>query len=163
MRFLFLLWYCFVKHFNNIIQFLLKISLIWWDKFICNFKLFLLTKQVLLKTIVVIVDKLTKSKVLRDGAGGGGALRGPKGWGWGKKIFLVMWVGQEWVRQNHAGWEWSKTKPYGMGLKIPSFGPTPPHCHPYPCLLCLNSSRYIRLLIFEPFRVQPLKAMLNLH
>ena len=38
MRFLFFLGYCLVKHFNNIIQFLLKISLIWWNKFICNFK-----------------------------------------------------------------------------------------------------------------------------
>ena len=38
MSFLFLLWYCLVKNFNNIIQFLLKISLIWWDKFIFNFK-----------------------------------------------------------------------------------------------------------------------------
>ena len=38
MRFLFLLWYCIVKHFNNIIQILLNIILIWWDKFICNVK-----------------------------------------------------------------------------------------------------------------------------
>ena len=38
MRFLFLLWYCLTKHFYNIIQFLLKISLIWWNKIICNFK-----------------------------------------------------------------------------------------------------------------------------
>ena len=81
MWFLFLLWYCLIKHFNNIIQFLLKISLIWWDKFICNFKLFLLTKQVLLKTIVVIVGKLTKSKVLQDGAGRGFA--GPQRTGMG--------------------------------------------------------------------------------
>ena len=35
---LFLLWYCLVKLLDNIIQFLLKIILIWWDKFIYNFK-----------------------------------------------------------------------------------------------------------------------------
>ena len=34
----FLLWYCLAKHLDNIIQFLLKISLIWLDKFIYNFK-----------------------------------------------------------------------------------------------------------------------------
>ena len=34
----FLLWYYLVKHLHYIIQFLLKISLIWWDKFIYNFK-----------------------------------------------------------------------------------------------------------------------------
>ena len=38
MRFLFLLWYCLVKYLDNIIQLLLKIILIWWDKFSCNFK-----------------------------------------------------------------------------------------------------------------------------
>ena len=38
MRFLLLLWYCLVEHFNNIIQFLLIINLFWWDKFIDNFK-----------------------------------------------------------------------------------------------------------------------------
>ena len=36
--FLFLLWYYLFKHMHNIIQILLKISLIWWDKFSCNFK-----------------------------------------------------------------------------------------------------------------------------
>ena len=36
--FWYMLWYCLVKHFDNIIQFLLKISLIWYDKFSCNFK-----------------------------------------------------------------------------------------------------------------------------
>ena len=38
MRFLLLLWYCLIEHFNNIIQFLLIINLFWWDKFIDNFK-----------------------------------------------------------------------------------------------------------------------------
>ena len=38
MRYLILLWYCLVEHFNNIIQFLLIINWFWWDKFIDNFK-----------------------------------------------------------------------------------------------------------------------------
>ena len=61
MRFLFLLGYCLVKLFNNIIQFS---------------SIFLLTKQVLLKTIVIVMGKLTKSRVLRGEAGLRGALRG---------------------------------------------------------------------------------------
>ena len=36
--YLFLLWYYLFKHMHNIIQILLEISLIWWDKFSCNFK-----------------------------------------------------------------------------------------------------------------------------
>ena len=30
-----------------------------------------------------------------------------------------------------AGWGWGKIKPYGTRTKTPSFGPAPPHCHPY--------------------------------
>ena len=45
------------------------------------------------------MGKLTKSRVLQDGEG---VLRGPKMRGWGKKIFSVMWGGNE-VRQNHTG------------------------------------------------------------
>ena len=37
-KILFLLWYCLVKQLDNIIQFLLNIILIWYDKFSCNFK-----------------------------------------------------------------------------------------------------------------------------
>ena len=36
--FWYMLWYCLVKYLDNIVQFLLKISLIWYDKFSCNFK-----------------------------------------------------------------------------------------------------------------------------
>ena len=42
-------------------------------------------KQVLLKTIVIVVGKLTRSRVLQNGAGLRGALRG-----WDKKIFSVI-------------------------------------------------------------------------
>ena len=44
-------------------------------------------KQVLLKTIVIVVGKLTRSRVLRCGAGLCGAPRG-----------------RDKVRQNHTGW-----------------------------------------------------------
>ena len=49
MRFLFLLWYCIVKHFNNIIQILLNIILIWWDKFICNVKYIFINETCFIK------------------------------------------------------------------------------------------------------------------
>ena len=42
--------------------------------------IFLLTKQVLLKTIVIVVGKLIRNRVLWGG--GGGTLWGPKGRGW---------------------------------------------------------------------------------
>ena len=51
----------------------------------------------------------------------GGALQGFKGQGWGKKFSLSC----------RAGWKWGKKTLYKMGAKIPSFGPTPPHCHSY--------------------------------
>ena len=50
--------------------------------------IFLLTKQILLKKIVIIVDKLTRSRVLGRGAG---ICRAPKGVDGTKKI------------SNHAG------------------------------------------------------------
>ena len=51
--------------------------------------------------IAIIVGKLTRSKVLRNGVGRG--LVGPKGWGWDKKIFPIM--------RDRAR----------MGVKTPSF------------------------------------------
>ena len=75
-------------------------------------------KQILLKIIVIIVDKLTRSRVLRDGA----------------RLCKAPRSGDE-VRKfsPSCGVErgWGKIKPYGAGVKIPSFGPTPPHYHPY--------------------------------
>ena len=60
-------------------------------------------KQVLLKTIIIVVDKLIRSRVLQ-----GGASWGPKGQGWGKKF----------------------SPSCGAGAKTPSFEPAPPHYHP---------------------------------
>ena len=62
----------------------------------------------------------------------GGASWGPKGRGWVEKVFPVM--------RGRAGRGWGKTKPCGAGTKTPSFGPAPPHCHPYmePTLETIN-------------------------
>ena len=87
MRFLFLLGYCLVKYFNNIIQFS---------------SIFLLTKQVLLKTIVIVAGKLTRSRVLQGGPG----LRVALGGGDGARKFSPS---------CEAGQGWGKTKPCGRG------------------------------------------------
>ena len=98
MRFLFLLGYCLVKHFNNIIQFS---------------SIFLLTKQVLLKTIVIVAGKLTRSRVLRGGLGLHVALRGGDG---ARKLSLSC----------EAGRGWGKTKPCERGRRPhPSDSPRP--------------------------------------
>ena len=60
-------------------------------------------KYVSLKKIVLVVRQINKKWSF---TGQGGVSRDPKGWGWGK------------------------IKPCGVGTKIPSFGPAPPHCHP---------------------------------
>ena len=90
---LFLLWYCLVKHFDNIIQFLLKISLIWWDKFVCNFKYIFINETSFIKKIVIVMGKLTRSRVLWGGVGLHKALRGRDGvrklspsWGAGARM-----------------------------------------------------------------------------
>ena len=43
------------------------------------------------------------------------------GWGWGKKFFPSCGAGRGWGKKN----------PSRAGMKISSFGPAPPHCHPY--------------------------------
>ena len=118
MRYLFLLWYCLVKYFNIIIQFLLKISLIWWDKFICNNCNIFINESCFIKTIVIIVGKLTKNRVL-----------------WGGAVVCEAPRSRDRARKFSpscgAGWGWGKTKPCEVRVKTPSFGPTLPHWHPY--------------------------------
>ena len=74
-------------------------------------------KQVLLKTIVIVVGK-SRSKVLQDRAGLHRASRGGDGV---RKFSLSC----------RAMQGWSKIKLCRTGVKILSFGPIPPHCHPY--------------------------------
>ena len=73
-------------------------------------------KQVLLKTIVIVVGK-SKSKVLQDT----GLHRASRG-GDGVRKFSPS---------CRAMQGWSKIKPCRAVVKILSFGPIPPHCHPY--------------------------------
>ena len=90
--FFFFWWYCLVKHFNNIIQFLLKISLIWWDKFIFNFKY-----------IFINETSFIRIRVLRGGAG---LCRTPRDGDGTRKFSSSCERGGDRVRQNHAGWGW---------------------------------------------------------
>ena len=78
---------------------------------------FLLMNQILLKIIVIVINKLTKSRVLRYRIGIRDAPRGENGVG---KFFPLYRV----------GWGWNKTKLCEVGAKTPSFEPVPPHCHP---------------------------------
>ena len=59
-NFFLLLWYCLVKHFNNPIQFLLKISSIWWDKFIINFKYIFINEKGFIKNNCNSYGKINK-------------------------------------------------------------------------------------------------------
>ena len=99
--------YCLIKHLDNIIQFLLKISLIWWDKFIYNFKYIFTNKKVLIKKIVIVVSKLTRSRVLRGGVGLRGALRDRD-----EIIKFSLSCG--------ASWGWGKIKPCSTGQRLHS-------------------------------------------
>ena len=47
---------------------MLKISLIWWDKFICNFKYIFINKIGFIKKKLITVEKSTKSRVLQGEA-----------------------------------------------------------------------------------------------
>ena len=125
---MFLLWYCLVKHFHNIIQFLLKISFIWWDKFICNFKYIFINEQVFfLKNNCNSYGKLTKSRVLR---GGVGALRGLRGGDDTINFSHHARRDGDRVRQNHEGRE---RRPHPSDLPRPIAIPSC-HWHPLPLL-----------------------------
>ena len=60
-----------------------------------------------------------------------------------------------------VGREWDTTKSCGTGMKTPSFGPVPPHCHPL-----LKSSNYIYIASFScknilPTVIQALSMLVN--
>ena len=117
-RFLYLLWYCYVKHLNNIIHFLLKISLIWCDKFSCNFKyIFINETGFIKKNCNSYGGKFTKSIVLQDKTGLLRALRG------GDRIRKIS-------PSCIAGQRGGKIKPCEIETKTPSFIPVPSHCNP---------------------------------
>ena len=109
-----LLWYCLVKHLDNIIHFLLKISSIWWDKFTSNFKYIFINEKSFTKKFLLAVGKLIKSRVLQDRAG---LRRAPKG-GDGVRKFPPS------CRAERV---WGKTKLCEAGATTHPLAP--PHCH----------------------------------
>ena len=78
---------CLVKHLDILFNFFLKIDLIWWDKFSCNFKYIFINKIGFIKKFVLVVEQINKKY---NFTGWGEASWGPKGWRWDKKIFSVM-------------------------------------------------------------------------
>ena len=80
---------------------MLKISLILWDKFICNFKYIFINETGFIKKnckFVIVVGKLTRSRVLWDRAG---LRETPKGEDGARKFSPSCGAGQG----------WGKTKP----------------------------------------------------
>ena len=119
-----LLWYCLVKHLDNIIQFLQKISFIWWDKFICNSKYIFINETGFIKEkIVIVVGKSTRSIVLQSGAR---LCRAPRGGDGVKTISLSCGAGQggNVARQNHAKLGW---RPHPLASLFPIAIPTDMH------------------------------------
>ena len=67
--------------------FFLKIDLILWDKFSCNFKYIFINEIGFIKKIVLIVGQINKKYSFTRW---GGASRGRKGQGRGEKVFPIM-------------------------------------------------------------------------
>ena len=61
--------------------------MILWDKFSCNFKYIFINEIDFIKKIVLVVGQINKKYSF---TGWDGASRGPKGRGWGEKVFPVM-------------------------------------------------------------------------
>ena len=68
-------------------NFFLKIDLILWDKFSCNFKYIFINEISFIKKIALVLGQINRKKSFTRC---GEASRGPKGRGWGEKDFLVM-------------------------------------------------------------------------
>ena len=82
---------CLVKHLDILFNFFLKIDLIWWDKFSCNFKyIFINEIGFIKKKIVLIVGKINKKVGFYEMEQG---FVGPQGSGMGWESF-----------SRHAGW-----------------------------------------------------------
>ena len=68
---------CLVEHVDILFNFfLLKIDLIWWDKFSCNFKYIFINEIGFIKEIILVVEQINKKYSF---TGWGGASQGPKG------------------------------------------------------------------------------------
>ena len=49
-----------VKHLDILFNFFLKIDLIWWDKFSCNFKYIFINEIGFIKKIVLVIGQINK-------------------------------------------------------------------------------------------------------
>ena len=87
--------------------------MIWWDKFISNFKYIFINDICFIKKIIITLGKLTKTRVLRDGAG---LCRASRGENKARKFFPSCGVGRG----------WGKKKPCGAGAGRRSHPSTPP-------------------------------------
>ena len=76
-----------------------KIDLIWWDNFSYNFKYIFINEIGFIKKIVLVVGKLTKSRVLRGEMGFCGTPRGGDGV---RKFSPSCKVAGDGTRQNYA-------------------------------------------------------------
>ena len=60
MRFFFFFNDFLVKHLDILFNFFLKIDLIWWDKFSCNFKYIVINEIGFIKKNVLVVEQINK-------------------------------------------------------------------------------------------------------
>ena len=89
---------CLVKHLNNIIQFLLKINLIWWDKFSCNFRYIFIDEIGFIKKKKVLVVGQINKKIELYGMGRGFA--GPQGAGMRQESLFPVMQGETKMKQD---------------------------------------------------------------
>ena len=80
---------------------------------------------------------MIRNKILQGRAGLCGSSWGLKGQGWDKKFSPSCGTGRGWGKKNSCG----------AGEKIPSFGPVPPHCHPYSYLPIVSQKKKKRFLL----------------
>ena len=93
---------CLVKHLDILFNFFLKIDLIWWDIFSCNFKYIFIDEIGFIKKIVLVIGQINK--------------RGGVGMGWESFPHHAGRGGDE-ARQNHAGWG---RRPHPLALPCPA-------------------------------------------
>ena len=98
--------------------------------------IFLLMKQVLLEKYIIVVEQIDMQSFTRWG----GASQDPKGWGWCKKIFSILW----------GRTEMGKDKTMWGGDEDPFFWP-----HPAP-LPSLISNPKISLTVHKSSIMQPI-------
>ena len=85
--FIFIFYDCIVKNLDILFNLKKKIDLIWWDVFSCNFKYIFINEIGIIKKIVLVIEQINKKWSFTEWDG---ASWGPRGRGWGEKVFPVM-------------------------------------------------------------------------